>query len=382
MRNRAELIFWFETPPKVSKGAFNYVSRNWGNKVFYICRRDLSQERKATKWDDGDFGDAEVIMLSQHPDPDVIVEKIFNAHPNAIHIVAGFDIPMTRQIKKYILKKDMNVAVFCERPDMMGGAIERLARSMYFKYKYSKLRRLFDPYVEVFLPLGMKGVNTFASYGWDRKKMYPFMYNPIIKKKNASSIDEKMHEGPIRFLYVGRFYYKTKGIDTLMKACQMLAGDWKLDLVGGYGKDREGVLNWAKGQEKVEFLGVWPSEEVCNNIMNYDVVVVPAKYEGWNMLPNEAIHAGVGVIITEEATSDELIASSGAGVVLPYNDPRALAKAMQSVIDKPELAQTWKKKASSFIDRISSPVVGEYFMDVLDCTFYYNGREKPKCPWL
>ena len=36
MDKRDELIFWFDQPPKVSKGAFNYVSKHWGNKVIFI----------------------------------------------------------------------------------------------------------------------------------------------------------------------------------------------------------------------------------------------------------------------------------------------------------------------------------------------------------
>ncbi len=375
------LIFWFETPPKVSKGAFNYVTRNWGNQVYYICYNDYPEYRKKINWNDGDFGSAKVCILSEQKDPDEIIEKMFSENPNAIHVLPGFDNIIERKLRPYTLTGKYRFIAFSERPVTMGNYFELRLRKIYFQYKYRKLHKLLDPYISAFLPLGEKGVDTFAAYGWSRNKMYPFMYNPV-NNKDQSIVTKKRDAGtPIRFLYIGRFYFKTKGIDTLLKATYGLEGDWGLDLVGGYGKQASQVIRWVEAHPNIRYLGSWQSKDVCNKITDYDVVVIPSKYDGWNLLVNEAINAHTGVITTDQAVSDEIITASGAGMVIPANNPSAMRKAMQQVIDNPETVWEWKKKAAAFSDRISPETVGKYLIQILENSIYHIGGH-PQCPWL
>lgn len=379
---RAEIIFWFRTPPKVSKGAFNFVTKAWGNKVIYIINNDFSEDRKKTNWNDGDLGEAEVIMLSDSNNEEKVIAQIFKDYPNAIHVVSAFTNIIQKKIRKYILKPGIKLVVFSERPDIMGNTIERFFRTIYFQFKYRYLRSIFDPYVQAFLPLGGLGVSTYETYGWQREKMFPFMYNPIIhKNKNCSNI-KTAKDGALRFLYVGRFYYKTKGLDILMNAVTHLEGKWHLDLVGGYGKNKDEVIAWAEKQPNVQYLGSWQSQDVCTNMMQYDVIIVPSNYDGWNLLPNEAIYAGIATIVTNEAVSDEIITTSGAGVVIPAHNSKAMAQAMQQAINDHELVEKWKENSKIFAIKISPQTVGRYFIDIMDYTFYNNGQERPKCPWL
>ena len=141
------LIFWFETPPKVSKGAFNYVTRNWGNQVYYICYNDYPEYRKKINWNDGDFGSAKVCILSEQKNPDEIIEKMFSENPNAIHVLPGFDNIIERKLRPYTLTGKYRFIAFSERPVTMGNYFELRLRKIYFQYKYRKLHKLLDPYI-------------------------------------------------------------------------------------------------------------------------------------------------------------------------------------------------------------------------------------------
>lgn len=381
MNKRDVLIIWFEAPPKVSKGAFNHLSKHWGNKVYFIANTDFKEERKLTNWNDGYYGDAEFVQLSEYKDSDEIIENIINQYPNAIHVLSGFTNGIQSRVRKYLFKEGIKLGLFSERPDTMGSWFEKTIRKIWFQFKYRRAKFMFEPYVSVFLPLGQCGVNTFASFGWNRKIMYPFMYNPIIKVPQYTKSREVFNH--VKFLYVGRFYYKTKGINTLMKATRYLKGDWSLDLVGGYGKDANEVIKWVETQENVNYIGSWSSEDVCKNMTEYDVVIVPSNYDGWNLLPNEAIHAGLATIVTNEAVSDEMIKISGAGLVVPAGEPREMAVAMQTAIDNPEKVNQWKSNTLNYVNRISEETVGNYLIDILDYTFYnIETMARPKCPWL
>lgn len=379
-KERPEIVFWFDTPPKVSKGAFNYTSKHWGNKVYYICNFDYPEYRKKNNWNDGDFGNAEVIMLQNISDSDLFIKEFIAKHKSAIHILAGFTTVITRRIKQKLRESGIEVTIFSERPVDMGSALERYARKMYFKYKYSKFYREFNDWTKVFLPLGMSGVNTFAKYGWPAEKMFPFMYNPesydIVRRNPSSPFNHK-----VKFLYVGRFYHKTKGTDVLMRACDNLRGDWSLDMVGGYGKNAEDVINWAKNHPNVNFIGSWKSETVCENMQDYDVVIIPSRYDGWNLLVNEAVNAHVGIITTNQAVSDEVVSSGQMGIVVEGGNWKQLRNAMRNVVDNPTLIETWKANSAAFAKRISPATVGEYFMSILDYAYVIK-NERPICPWL
>ena len=96
---------------------------------------------------------------------------------------------------------------------------------------------------------------------------------------------------------------------------------------------------------------------------------------------NEAIHAGVGVIVSDEAVSDEVISTSNAGMVVKANNTQQLAQAMQLVINDPELCVKWKQNARNFVANISTETVGCYLISILRYIFYHQG-ERPRCPWL
>lgn len=378
---RKDIVIWFNTPPKVSKGAFNYLSSNWGQKVYYICNMDYPEYRKSLNWNDGDFAEAEIVILEKMDSKLNFIKTFFEEHPNAIHILPGFDNDIEKIVRPYILTATNPIVIFSERPVELGSIFERFLRLLYFKIKYSHYYNLYKSRISVFLPLGMKGLKTFAKYGWPEEKMLPFMYNPEGNLIEDKYLTPKGKSNTIKFLYVGRFYYRTKGVDVLMKAVKYLYGNWSLDLVGGYGDKAKEVRAWIEKTPNVNFLGSWPSEEVSHRMSQYDVVIVPSKYDGWNLLVNEAINAGVGVIVSDQAVSDEVIKYAHAGAVFMSNKPKALAKEMQRVIDNPWIANEWHIKAINASKSISPEIVGDYLISVLDY-FIYGKGVRPICPWL
>lgn len=188
---------------------------------------------------------------------------------------------------------------------------------------------------------------------------------------------------PLRLVYIGRFVRSTKGIDVLIDAMEGIIGDnWRLDLVGGYGEFKDSTIVWAEKHPNVNFLGTWPPDKISKCIAQYDVCVVPSRYDGWNVVTDEVINAGVDVIITDAAASDELIEASGAGIVVAADDVNALRKAIQFIIDNPEVADPWKEKAKEYLPKISSESVGNYLIEVLEYTFLNETRLRPVCSWL
>lgn len=379
--NKADIIIWFDYPPVVEKGGFNALSEIWEGKVLYVINHDLREERKKTGWQNDCFGHAVVISLNDYSTDkrSVVLQSIFAEHPDAIHIANGFDTPIIKEIKPLLLVKGVKLLLFTERPTIMGGVIERILRRCYLFIKYTALCHEYRPYLCSLLPLGIQGVKRFVTYGVDKNSIYNFLYCPEIE--DISNDRLLSVSNPIRFLYVGRFFYKTKGTDVILNAVRKLIGEWRLDMVGGYGMDSEEVLTRISNEPNINYIGSWNSQDVVRNIQNYDVVVVPSRADGWNLLVNEALHAGVAVIASDEAVSHEVLERFDAGLVFKSGRSGQLAKCMQRCIDDSDMVIDLMRNGRKATPYICRDVIGRYIKEIIDYEIYHIGN-KPKCPWL
>lgn len=380
---RPILVFWFDAPPRAGAGAFKIITERWGNDVYYFCSNNLREERKTGGWREADHGKAKITILSELASPEEFMISFVKTNPDAIHIFNGFRSKTSKFLDKYIsLVKKPKIAIWSERPGIYGSKMKILAKRLYhpiihriYKYKYSSK-------IGVLIPLGKLGIESFSKYGWKRNMMFSFMYDPPMTNISPQIV-KWQKDNPIKILYIGRFARSTKGIDVLINAFNNLeSDDWKLSLVGGYGEYKDYTINWANSHKNVEFLGAWPSDKVTEKISSYDLVIVPSRFDGWNVVVNEALRAGVGVIASDEAVSHELIEASSAGIVIRSGSVMDLNNAIKYVLSKPEIVNTWKEKAMIYSDKITSEIVGMYLIELLDYIFVNKSIEKPICPWL
>lgn len=377
-----ELVFLFDQPPKVGKGCFNEITRMIPQKVIYAFLHGFSETRRQVNWDDGDYGDAEMVELGEDDNTKARVHALFKNHADAVFALGGFKSGVMKYIKPYILSEKYKFICFSERPGVYGTWWKRLLKRVYIPISEMRIARKYKDRVDAMLPLGTSGVKTFHKYGWPQDKLYPFMYDPVDLVTDHSIVPT---HAPLRFLYVGRFSRYTKGTDTLLKAVDLLQSHtdrFTLSMVGGYGDMREEVLNWVETKPNVEFLGKWDSNEVGMKMKDYDVCIVPSKFDGWNLLVNEAVRAHIGVIATDEAVSDEVIRYSHSGLVVKAKRPKLLAAAMKKAIEEPALVQDWKARAKQFSPQISNAAVAAYVLDILSYLYEGGSVERPECPWL
>jgi Glycosyltransferase len=376
------LIFWFDHPPRVSKGIFNAVSEKWNGKTYYVCVNDTRDERKKINWDEGGYGKAEIIILSTMSNKNVFFDEFLNAHIDDIHIFNGYKSQSSLYLNKIIdAVRKPKIIIWSERPNLYGGFIEKMVRKigliLYFKDAI-RLRK----YVSAYFAVSAKGVNMFKKFGWPNDKVFPFLYVPPINSEILKQ-SKKEIKFPIKMLYVGRFDAKAKGVDILMRAMDKLPKDnLSLEVVGGYGKIKDEVIDWAKSKSNVSFGGSWPSSEVCERMKEYDICIIPSKYDGWNVNPNDAIRAGTGIIITDNSGSDDLIRSSNSGIVIKSNSVNALVDAIKLVMKEPNLIIKWSENANKYANKISPNCASDYFIAVLQYVFEKNVKERPKAPWL
>ncbi len=305
-------------------------------------------------------------------------DSFFSENKDAYILFNGLE--MTRNCLQYIKKYKIQFGIVSERNNSLYNALNRSRIKDILK---SPFRIIKNSYlinkVSCFLARGKVGVDCFRKYyGFKKNKLFNLMYSD-----GATSLFPKEYTvgKPIRFVYVGRFDYKNKGVDIMLDAFTGIGGDWSLDLIGNYGADAEDIKNRVKNMDGVECIGVCDRNKICEKLNEYDVIIVPSKLDGWNLHCNLSINAGIGAIVTDQTVSHELVEKCGNGIVIAANDSGLMREAIQAVIDEPEKINYWKEKTKAFSDNISCDTVAKYLADVLKYTSSNDVKERPVCPW-
>jgi glycosyltransferase involved in cell wall biosynthesis len=135
----------------------------------------------------------------------------------------------------------------------------------------------------------------------------------------------------VRVGAVGRLT-EQKGFDVLVDAVRLLGpnGESLEVVVAGEGPDHAALVSRAEGTP-VEFCGF--VEDITRFLDGLDVFCLPSRYEGLPFALLEAMMAGLPCIAS--GVGDVSSALGSAGIVVPPEDPTALAEALRALTSSP-----------------------------------------------
>jgi phosphatidyl-myo-inositol alpha-mannosyltransferase len=161
--------------------------------------------------------------------------------------------------------------------------------------------------------------------------------------------------GP-KILWVNRLDPQ-KGFEIMLRAFERLAsevGEAHL-LVAGDGRDRALLRSLPRQlRSRILRLGTVPHEELPRYHAAADVFVAPATgQESFGIVLVEAMAAGVPVVASDIAGYREVVRDGVDGLLVPPNDPIALAAAIRRILSEPELAASLKDAGRSRAEAFS-----------------------------
>jgi glycosyltransferase involved in cell wall biosynthesis len=128
-----------------------------------------------------------------------------------------------------------------------------------------------------------------------------------------------------------------KGVDVLLRAAAMVP-DVTLEIAGD-GPSADDLTRLASTlglDDRTRFLGRIPGEEVDTLLSRALAAVVPSRWhENMPLSVLEAFAAGVPVVATDLGGLPELISPGEDGVIIPADDPEALAVALTGLAADP-----------------------------------------------
>jgi glycosyltransferase involved in cell wall biosynthesis len=161
----------------------------------------------------------------------------------------------------------------------------------------------------------------------------PFLSSPA----TFAGINEE-----VRFLFCGQLIAR-KGVDILLQAFDRLVRKGlrvRLELVGRRG-ELDAMLAGVSpaARELVSYSGFQDPKRLYEAYSRNHVFILPSRYDGWGVVINQALGAGLPVICsTTVGSGRDLVETGSNGFLIEPNDAVALATAMERFAQDPTLA--------------------------------------------
>jgi glycosyltransferase involved in cell wall biosynthesis len=139
------------------------------------------------------------------------------------------------------------------------------------------------------------------------------------------------------FLFCGQMIPR-KGVDVLIRAFDALvmAGAPAQLLLVGRRADLDEMLRPASAaaKERICYEGFIPPDRLPELFARADVFVLPSRHDGWGVVVNQAMAAGLPIICTEAVGAGfDLVRDGVNGFRIPVNDPEKLMEVMKFFLE-------------------------------------------------
>lgn len=156
--------------------------------------------------------------------------------------------------------------------------------------------------------------------------------------------------------YAGR-HGIAQGLATVLQTAEILSTQQGIQFVFlGDGPEKKNLLELAerRGLKNVRFFSPRPAAEMPSVLPCFDAAVVPLKrldlFQG--ALPCklfECMAAGLPVVVSIEGEAKRLVEKANGGITIPPEDPQAMADAILTLCQNPELRRTMGQSGRGYV---------------------------------
>jgi glycosyltransferase involved in cell wall biosynthesis len=178
---------------------------------------------------------------------------------------------------------------------------------------------------------------------------------------------------PLTFLFCGQMIGR-KGVDLLLAAFDRLVAtgaNVQLLLVGREAElPRFMQMVSSAARERIQYEGFHAPESLPTYFGRSDVFVLPSRHDGWGVVVNQALAAGLPVITSDAVGAGlDLVEDGVNGMCVSANDVDALYRALETVASSPETAARWGQNSREKALTITPDVGAEKWVRVFDALF-------------
>jgi glycosyltransferase involved in cell wall biosynthesis len=239
---------------------------------------------------------------------------------------------------------------------------------------YSLYGKIFLKYIKGVLAVSPLAAKQFILMGAKRSQIFPFGYFvPAVARQLVSRASDRL----LKAVFVGTLN-GTKGIDILSSTIHSLNLEgYKIGL-DVFGPGDQGILG--DKPEGVRYCGIIPFGEAQRVISSYDLFILPSRYDGWGVVVNEAILAGIPVLCSDRVGASAIVKNFGCGKVYELSDPAALIKILISFIFDPSQLDSMRQAIPEAQRALDPKLAADYIMEMIQASDN-NSDQINSCPW-
>jgi glycosyltransferase involved in cell wall biosynthesis len=223
-------------------------------------------------------------------------------------------------------------------------------------------------------------VKQYQGMGVPKKNVFPFGYFvPPDHKPPLVITPSRDEEKALTVIFVGSLIAR-KGLDILISAIRELENQGFSIALDVYGPGDPGAYGF--NQTTTRYRGSIPFGNAQAIISQYDLLVLPSRYDGWGVVVNEALLAGVPVICSNQVGAGALVRKWSCGTTFLSENVMDLTDKLKSLLTSPKLLSRWRRAVTQIAEVLPPEVAGQYMFDVIR-RGPAGTRElpAPACPW-
>ena len=177
------------------------------------------------------------------------------------------------------------------------------------------------------------------AYGIDSRRLRIVPNGVSVAFMRAEHSEEAAARGLL--IFFGRLS-RSKGADTLLDALALLGSDGPKALIIGRGEQQEALAQAIRARglsDRVALKGWMPQDELAGLLSRAAMAVLPSREESFGNAMAEAMATGTPVVSTTAGSVPEVVVHGKTGLLVPPDDPEALAGAIHRLQEDPQEAR-------------------------------------------
>lgn len=255
-----------------------------------------------------------------------------------------------------------------------------LLRPAWKRALRSCLGAIFVRYASGVFAISHFGIDFFKQFGARNEILYPFGYFRTVSVRPSRAVPN----AEIEAIFIGQLVHR-KGVDILLRAIAPLFQRYPRLFLTCIGAGEEArslqdttvLLGIA---ERVRFEAPISASEIPARLQQASFLVLPSRWDGWGLVANEALSAGVPVVISDRCGAADLIQNGRNGYVFRSEDYVHLRSCLEDFLSRENDWPHFKHNATVIGNSLSAESAASYFVA---CIRHMAGEllQRPNPPW-